>query len=146
VAAGAGCGYAPVRSQPASGVRVAPVRNDTAQAEVGGLLAAELRSELINRKQLESDSSSAPELHAQVVSLLSTPTSAGLTSAATYRINAELRFKIGEWEDGISAGEDYLAGVDVIGTEANRRAALRRLFHSIAKDAIDRYDVAGRLK
>jgi len=32
-----------------------------------------------------------------------------------------------------------------LGTEANRRAALRRLAHTLAREAIERYDVADRL-
>jgi hypothetical protein len=140
------CGYAPVRSRATAGVRVAPVRNDTAQADVGGILAAELRNELLDRKQLEPESSPAPELRAQILSLVSVPTSAGALSAATYRLNALVHFTAGDWDDTVGAGEDYLAGVDVLGTEANRRAALRRLFRALAKDAIDRWSVSSRIQ
>ena len=42
--------------------------------------------------------------------------------------------------------EDYLAGVDVLGTEANRRAALRRLMRALAAEAVERYEVGQRFK
>jgi len=84
-------------------------------------------------------------LKAQIVSLISVPTSAGAEGAAAYRLNADLRLKIGDYEDTVPVGEDYLAGIDVLGTEANRRAALRRLFHSAAREAVERYDVSERL-
>jgi lipopolysaccharide assembly LptE-like protein len=138
------CGYAPVRRSATHSVRVAPVRNDTAQAEAGGLFAAELRTELSGRGWLVGEASTAPELHAELVSLISFPTSAGSEGAAAYRLNADLRLKIGEYEDVLQIGEDYLAGIDVLGTEANRRAALRRLFRSAAREAIERYDVSER--
>jgi hypothetical protein len=140
----AGCGYAPVRRAATHSVRVAPVRNDTAQAEAGGLFAAELRTELAGRGWLVGEASDAPELHAQIVSLISIPTSAGSEGAAAYRLNAVLRVKVADYEDSVQVGEDYLAGIDVLGTEANRRAALRRLFRSAAKEAIERYDVSQR--
>jgi hypothetical protein len=143
----AGCGYAKVRrASPHGGVRVAAVRNDTAQAEAGGFLATELRSELAGRGWLSSDGSSAPELQARIVALISVPTTAGAEGAAAYRINADLRVKIADYEDVVQGGEDYLGGVDVLGTEANRRAALRRLFRTLAREAVERYDVAQRLQ
>jgi hypothetical protein len=141
-----GCGYAPVRGGTARSVRVAPVKNDTAQAEAGGILAAELRSELSGRGWLEGQGSSAPELESRIVSLISVPTSAGSEGAAAFRLNADLRLKIGDFEDTVQGGEDYLAGIDVLGTEANRRAALRRLFHALAREVVERYDVSGRVK
>jgi hypothetical protein len=125
---------------------VAPVRNDTAQAEVGGLFAAELRTELSGRGRLVGEASDSPELHAQIVSLISIPTSAGSEGAAAYRLTADLRVKIADYQDALQVGEDYLAGIDVLGTEANRRAALRRLFRSAAREAIERYEVSERLQ
>lgn len=76
--------------------------------------------------------------------MVSVPTSAGSEGAGAYRLLADLRVKIGDYEDTVQLGEDYLAGIDVLGTEANRRAALRRLFRSAAREAIERYDVAQR--
>jgi hypothetical protein len=141
------CGYAPVRGKPAAGLRVAAVRNDTAQAEAGGIFAAELRRELATRNRLEPDSSDAPELETELIFLRSTPSGVSAQGgAASFRIDAELRLKAPGYQDAVGGGEDYLAGVDVLGTEANRRAALRRLARSLAAEAIERYEVNERFR
>jgi hypothetical protein len=140
-----GCGYAPVRGKPAPGLRVATVKNDTAQAEAGGIFAAELRRELAGRGRLEPEGSSAPELVAELVALRSLPSGVGAEGgAASYRLDAELRLRAPAYEDAVAGGEDYLTGVDVLGTEANRRAALRRLARTLAAEAIERYEVNER--
>jgi lipopolysaccharide assembly LptE-like protein len=139
------CGYAPVRGKPAQGLRVAAVRNDTAQAEAGGVFAAELRRELAGRGRLEPEGSSAPELAAELVALRSVPSGVGAEGgAASYRLDAELRVRTPDYEDAVTGGEEYLTGVDVLGTEANRRAALRRLARTLAAEAIERYEVNER--
>jgi len=141
-----GCGYAPVRGRSVEGLRVAPVKNATAQAEAGGIFASELRRELAGRGRLEPDESQAKELHAELVTLRSLPSGVGAEGgAASYRIDAELRIRAGDYADAVTGGEDYLTGVDVLGTEANRRAALRRLARALAAEAIERYEVAERL-
>ena len=141
-----GCGYAPVRGRPAQGLRVAAVKNDTAQAEAGGIFAAELRRELSARGRLEPEGSAAPELRAELVALRTAPSGVGAEGgAASYRIDAELRLRAGDYQDTVVGGEDYLTGVDVLGTEANRRAALRRVARALATEAIERYEVSERL-
>jgi lipopolysaccharide assembly LptE-like protein len=143
----AACGYAPVRGRAAGGLRVAAVRNETAQADAGGLFAAELRRELAGRGMLEPDSSSAPELRAELRALRSVPSGVSAEGgAASFRLDAELRLEAPNYADTLAGGEDYLAGVDVLGTEANRRAALRRLMRTLAAEAIERYDVAQRFR
>lgn len=145
LAAALGCGYAPVRGGAGPGLRVAAVKNDTAQAEAGGIFAAELRRELSGRGRLEPDGSAAPELVAELVALRTAPSGVSAEGgAASYRIDAELRIRAGAWEDAVVGGEDYLTGVDVLGTEANRRAALRRLARVLAAEAIERYEVNER--
>jgi hypothetical protein len=128
-------------------LRVAEVKNDTAQAEAGGIFAAELRRELSGRGRLEPEGSAAPQLLAELVHLRSVPSGVGAEGgAASYRIDAELRLKAGSYQDAVAGGEDYLTGVDVLGTEANRRAALRRLARALAVEAIERLEVSERLK
>ena len=122
------------------------MKNDSAQAEAGGFLAAEFRSELAGRGQLEGEASSAPELQVELFALSSLPTAAGAEGAAAFRLVAQVRVRAGDYVDVVGGSEDYLAGIDVLGTEANRRAALRRLARSIAKEAVERYDVADRLR
>ena len=139
------CGYAPVRGKPAAGLRVGPVKNGTAQAEAGGIFAAELRRELAGRGRLSRDGSSDPELSAELVGLNSYPTGVGVEGgAASYHLDAQLRVRAPGYEDLVAAGDDYLTGVDVLGTEANRRAALRRVARAIAAEAIERYEVSER--
>jgi hypothetical protein len=139
------CGYAPVR-RAARGIHVAAVRNDTAQAEAGGLFAQELRAELAGRGRLDPDGAPGDELAAELVSITSSPTAAGADGALAFALSAVLRIRIGPWEDTAGGSEDYASGVDVLGTEANRRAALRRLARALARQAIERYDVAERLR
>lgn len=125
---------------------MAPVKNGTAQAEAGGIFAAELRRELSARGRLEPDGSAAPELAAELAALRTAPSGVGAEGgAASYRIDAELRLRAGGYQDVVSGAEDYLTGVDVLGTEANRRAALRRLARGLAVEAIERYEVSERL-
>jgi hypothetical protein len=63
-----------------------------------------------------------------------------------------LRFRLREktgtitYEDAATGAEDYLVGVDVLGTEANRRAALRRLATTLAREAVERMEIAARLQ
>jgi hypothetical protein len=140
------CGYAPVRRGAAKGIHVAAVRNDTAQAEAGGWFAQELRAELAGRGRLDPDGAPGDELSAELVSITSVPTAAGADGALAFAVSAVLKVRVGAWEDTAAGSEDYASGVDVLGTEANRRAALRRLARTLAKEAIERYDVADRLK
>ena len=140
----ASCGYSAVR-RPGEAIRVAAVKNDTAQAEAGGIVAAAMRSELAGRRRLAADSSAAPELDVELISMQSIPSASGGDGAAAFRLDAVLRVRVGEYEDRLIESEDYLAGVDVLGTEANRRAALRRLATAAAKEAVERYEVAERL-
>jgi hypothetical protein len=130
---------------PGHSVRVAAVKNATAQAEAGGVFAAELRSELAGRERLAADSSSAPEMTAELISLRSLPGSVGPEGAASFRLDAQLLVRIGSYQDVIADGESYLAGVDVLGTEANRRAALRRLARTLSRELIERYDISERM-
>ena len=140
------CGYAPVRGKTSPGLRVGPVKNGTAQAEAGGIFAAELRNELAGRGRLEPDGSSAPELTAELLGLRNSPSGVGVEGgAASYRLDALLVLRAPGYEDTVGAGDDYLTGVDVLGTEANRRAALRRLARTIATEAIERYELTERL-
>jgi len=140
------CGYAPVRAQSVERVRVAAVKNATAQADAGGIFASALRSELAGRGRLDDDSASSPELILELISLRSFPAGTAGEGATSFHLDADLKLNLGAWEDRLHGGEDYLAGVDVLGTEANRRAALRRLARSFAREAIDRYEVSSRLK
>jgi outer membrane lipopolysaccharide assembly protein LptE/RlpB len=136
----------------ARAVRVGPVDNRTAQAEAGGLFAAGLRDELSRRGKLSPEGARVAVLDATLLAIRSVPSAFGAATAAAYRLEADLRVRLTDaggaviYEDSQGAGEDYFAGIDVIGTEANRRAALRRLVATLARDAIDKMEIAARLR
>lgn len=151
--AAAGCGYSFSHGgklpKGAAGLRVTPVDNRTAQAEVGGLFEGALREELLARGQL-SESAEAPRLDLEVATLKTSTGALNLTGAFTFSVNADLRARVRDGSgaelvaDQLVLGEDYLAGVDVLGTEANRRAALRRLARNAARELVARLAAAGR--
>jgi outer membrane lipopolysaccharide assembly protein LptE/RlpB len=152
----AGCGYQLARTgtlpRAARAVRVSAVDNRTAQAEAGGLFAAALRSELSARGELAGDGTEAPLLEIELAALRNAPSAFGAATAPAFRVEADLRFRLREqtgtiaYEDATTGAEDYLVGVDVLGTEANRRAALRRLATTLAREAVERMEIAARLQ
>ena len=145
------CGYSfAQRGASAQGpLRVAPLGNFTAQAEAAGLFSSELRAEVEARGRLASDGAGAPRLEGELVTLRDAPSALGLSGVQTFRVDAELHLRVRDggaeiYADSVVGSEDYLAGVDVLGTEANRRAALRRLSRTLAREAVERLEVAGR--
>ena len=139
------CGYALAHKgqQP---LRVAAVRNDTAEAEAGGLFAGELRSELQARGRLAGESAAAPAVEGELLALRSFTSSLGGDGAQAFRLEAQVKLRSAGYEDVLAGSEDFLAGVDVLGTEANRRAALRRVLRRLARELVERLEVAGRLR
>jgi outer membrane lipopolysaccharide assembly protein LptE/RlpB len=139
-----GCGYS-VAAQRGQRVQVGAVRNDTAQVEAGGLFAQALREELQARGRLASD---GPTMEGELLSLRSAPSALGGQGVAAFRLDADLRIRVVApggavaYEDRAALGEDYLAGVDVLGTEANRRAALRRLLRAASREMVERMEIA----
>ncbi len=130
-------------------IRVAGFQNYTAQVEAGGLFAAAVRDELSARGRLAPEGGSGPELTGELLSLASTPSALGAQGAFAFSLSATVRVRLRDgstvvYEDQLGQGEDYLAGVDVLGTEANRRAALRRLAHSLSRELLQRMSVAAR--
>jgi outer membrane lipopolysaccharide assembly protein LptE/RlpB len=146
------CGYQLARpgdvpkGQP---IRVASFANYTAQVEAGGLFASALRAELDARGKLAPEGGTGPELTGELLSLASVPSALGAQGATAYNLSAAVRVRLRDgsgvvYEDQIGLGEDYLAGIDVLGTEANRRAAMRRLARSISREILERMTVAAR--
>ena len=148
----AACGYhvtKPGDVPAGQALRVNSFENYTAQVEAGGLFAAALREELAARGRLAPESSSGPELTAELLSLASTPSALGAQGASAYSLSAAVRIRLRDasgmvYEDQVGLGEDYLAGIDVLGTEANRRAAMRRLARNISRELLERMNVAAR--
>ena len=148
----AACGYQLARPGDVPGgqpIRVARFENYTAQVEAGGLFAGALRAELDARGKLAPEGGTGPELTGELLSLASMPSALGAQGATAYNLSAAVRVRLREgsavvYEDQIGLGEDYLAGIDVLGTEANRRAAMRRLSLRISREILERMSVAAR--
>jgi outer membrane lipopolysaccharide assembly protein LptE/RlpB len=150
-----GCGYSFSSGgrlpKGAAALRVGPVDNRTALAEAGGIFEGALRDELIARGQL-SEGGEVPVLDVQVTALRSAPSTVSSGGALAFRLDADVRARVRDARgaelltDQVGIGEDYLAGVDVLGTEANRRAALRRLARSAARELMQRLGAAGRFE
>lgn len=150
--AASACGYQlahPGDVPQGQSIRVKSFENYTAQVEAGGLFAAALRSELEARGRLAPEGATGPELTGELLSLASVPSALGAQGASAYNLSAAVRVRLRDgsgvvYEDQIGLGEDYLAGIDVLGTEANRRAAMRRLARNISRELIERMSVAAR--
>ena len=150
-----GCGYQLERGvalpSGALAVRVAAVQNRTALADAGGLFEAALRDALSAQGRLSPEGGQAPMLEAELESVRSVPSAFGAAAAPAFRLEAALRLRLRDgagavvYEDEATGAEDYLSAVDVIGTEANRRAALRRLAATLAREAIEKMEMAARL-
>jgi hypothetical protein len=140
-----GCGYS-LAHKGGQPLRVPAFRNGTAEAEAGGLFTAELRAELNGRGRLAGDESQAPVIQGEIVGLRSYASALGSVNASAFRVEAQVRLRMPGYEDFAVGAEDFYAGVDVLGTEANRRAALRRLARSLSRELVERLEVAGRLR
>ena len=149
----AGCGYTLARGAllPGGGrtLRVAPFVNQTAQAEAGGLFAGAARDALSAHGRLapEGDTSVA-ELTGELRAIHDSTSALGATGASAFHLDAEVMLRVlapqgSVYEDDARAGEDYLQGIDVLGTEANRRAALRRLADKLMREALERLELSG---
>ncbi len=148
----AGCGYR-FTAGPATlpqGIRAvsAPVLgNQTAEPGLQAVFTQSLREQL-TRVGIETRANADAELSGDILSvwggpaLLTTPKKDPAT-LASYRIfvTAQLRLT----RDGqrlselvVSGSEDYLPGVDVLQTEGNREAALRRLADRLMREGFER--------
>ena len=144
------CGYTVVRADAVPGgqaLRVAPFVNKTALAEAGGWCAQAARQALLTKGRLASESSTGPVLRGELKTLRSAASALGAGGVAALRVEVELGLRIEQdqallYADVATGGEDYPAGVDVTESEANRRAAIRRLVERVLGEAIERMQVA----
>jgi len=154
--AASGCGYFLVRGSGKAGpaLRVAAFKNATAQAEAGGIFAAAARDQLQQRGRLAADASAGPVLEGDLVALRSSSSvlsAGGGVGVGALRVEAELRLRVMDagavkGEESLVGGEDFLQGVDVLGTEANRRTALRRLAEQLVRLGLERLEAASLLE
>jgi hypothetical protein len=147
-----GCGYTLARGHllPGGGrsLRVAAFVNQTAQAEAGGLFAAAARDALATHGRLayEGDPNAA-ELTGELRFLHDATSALGASGASAFHLDADVMLRVQDgqgvlYEDDARAGDDYLQGIDVLGTEANRRAALRRLADKLMHEALERMEMS----
>jgi hypothetical protein len=145
----AACGYTMARGG-AAPLRVSSFRNATAQVEAGGLFASALREEVSARGRLSE--SEGPALQGELLAIRSGPSAINAGGALAFRVDCDVVLRVLEpagnvsYEDRGTFGDDYLVGVDVLGTEANRRAALRRVAKAASRELMERYEVARRMR
>jgi hypothetical protein len=147
------CGYrftAPGGALP-DGIRAvrAPVfDNLTAEPGAEILFTQAFREQLTRAGTLGGDESEAVvegALNAVngAVVLAGIDRTSGLGKLPTYRLSASVRLRLQKAgrvlaETTVSGSEDYLSGADVLLTEANRSAALRRLAEGMMREGYER--------
>ena len=88
-------------------------------------------------------------LEGDLVALRTTSSVFNAGAVGALRVEAELRLRVVDAgavksEESVTGGEEFLQGVDVLGTEANRRTALRRLAEQLVRLGLERME-AGTL-
>jgi len=146
-----GCGYGFTAGGPGfpQGIRhvFAPVVvNRTTEPGLEGVFTEALREELARAGRLGGEGSEG-RLEGELLTVGAgvAQIAPGTSGALTYRVSATLRVRL--LRDGtllastdVSGTEDYLPALraDVLTTEANRQAAIRRLASALAADAVAR--------
>ncbi|MCI0569586.1 MAG: LPS assembly lipoprotein LptE [Myxococcaceae bacterium] len=144
----AGCGYrfvTPGSALPGGVRRVcAPVLvNRTAEPAAEALFTQALREGLVRQGLAAQDGCDAT-LRGELLAVSSGVGLAGPPAGVvSYRASATLRLTLQRGDEvlrtvEVAGGEDFLPGLDVMQTEANREAALHRLAQALAREALDR--------
>ena len=142
----AGCGYSFAagkgRMPPgAERVQVAPLSNQTADAEAGALGAAALREELARRGSAGGADAPA-RIEGTVLRITFGPST---PDAATYRLVLEVQVRL-VVEGKVAAEQtarrqqDYLGEVDALASEGRRRLALRQAAADLAREVVERFE------
>ncbi len=112
--------------------------NRTAEPGLETFFTQSMREQLI-RAGVAGSASSPTQLIGELVSVFGAPT------LASYRLSAVLSVRLVKNGAAVPNGavvvsgqEEYLAGRNVLESEANRAAALRRLASTLTRDAYDR--------
>jgi len=141
-----GCGYsfaAGKARMPAGAERVyvAPLANQTGDAEAGAQVAAALREELA-RRGCAGGSDAPAHIEGTVVRSQFGPTT---PEASSYRLTLEVQVRL--VVDGKVAAEqtarrqqDYIGEVDALASEGRRRVALRLAATGLARDVVERLE------
>lgn len=119
--------------------------NKTSEPGVETLFTQALREQLV-RAGVDGDSSSDAQLMGELANISGAPTIfTPHNQLASYRLVATLRLRLRNKGVDVVNGavvvdgqEDFLPGSNILESEANRSAALRRLSESMARDAYER--------
>lgn len=141
------CGYrftAPGGALP-EGIRAvrAPVFDNLTGEPTAELFFTEaFRAQLTRAGTLGGDESEAV-VEGALVAVAGAPVLSGLARLPTYRLSASVRLRLQKAgrvlaETMVSGNEDYPSGADVLLTEANRSAALRRLAEQLMREGYER--------
>lgn len=145
-----GCGYRFTSGGAAlpEGIRqvYAPVFvNKTPEPGLEAIFTQAMREQLV-RAGVAGDSSSQAQLLGEVRAVSGAGAIVTIKNTlASYRLNAQIAIKLRNKGADVpnsavvvDGQEDYLPGKNVLESEANRNAALRRLSESLVRDAYDR--------
>jgi hypothetical protein len=148
------CGYR-FTSGPASlpeGIRAvrAPVfQNHTPEPALQITFSQALREQL-TRRGIEARADADAELAGEVIAVwVAAPVLAQQPPVlASYRVGARARLTLTAQGRGLASTEvtgteEYLPGADILQTEANRQAALRRLAERLMRDGFERMTTRG---
>lgn len=147
------CGYrftAPGGALP-EGVRAvrAPVFDNRTGEPTAELFFTQAFREQLTRAGTLGDEQSEAVVEGSLESVSGAPVlsgidrTTGLGKLPTYRLSASVRLRLQMAgrvlaETTVSGSEDYLSGADVLLTEANRSAALRRLAEQLMREGYER--------
>jgi hypothetical protein len=118
--------------------------NRTPEPGLEAIFTQSLREQLV-RAGSAGDSSSEAQIVGEVLAVSGSPTLSTAGGLASYRLSATVALRLinkgvdvpNSWVQ-VSAQEEYLPGGNVLQSEANRSAALRRLADAVMRDAYDR--------
>lgn len=142
-----GCGYrvvAPASELPGGlrQVHVPIFANATSEPGAEGFFTQALRENYLRAGRL-GDASAPGRIDGTIVSVSSFPLVASPGRLPNYRFQASVRLAL--VREGVAlntitvtGGEDYPAGADVLSSETNRGAALRRLAESLMREGAER--------
>ena len=128
----------------ASALAVPIFENATSEAQLGALFTGALREALVGRGRLAADDGHAPRVFGTVFSVSGGGSALGAgTRVGAFVVTARIKVRVEQegrvlFADDVTGSEDYLPGVDILGTEASRRAALQRLARSLMERALER--------
>jgi len=143
-----GCGYhftaggAPL-PEGIRAVRVPVFANKTAEPGLEAVFTDAMRLQLV-RAGLDSPPNAEAEIRGEILSVSAAGTLLTTTNAlASYRLYSEVHVRLLKngrtlADAAVTGFTDFLPGVDVLQTEANRGAALQRLAATLAHDGYER--------